>query len=104
MDRKPEEEIVRLAKSFQSLKSVLRLRILALLAEGDSNVTAMQEHLRVSQPLLSWHLNKLRLAGFVEAERIGREVLYQLRYDAFCVVLQDLGSLLGLSVQVDEQS
>ena len=103
MDRKPEEEIVRLAKSFQSLKSVLRLRILARLAEGASNVTAMQEHLRVSQPLLSWHLNKLRSAGFVETERMGREVLYHLRYEAFHAVLQDLGGLLGLSVWVDDQ-
>lgn len=104
MDKTFEEEIIRLAKSFQSLKSALRLHILALLAEGSSNVTTLQERLRVSQPLLSWHLNRLRLAGFVETERIGREVLYHLRPEALHAVIQDLGGLLGLSVRIEDQS
>ncbi len=30
--------------------------------------------LRLSQPLLSWHLRRLRLAGIVRTARVGREV------------------------------
>ncbi len=86
-----------MAGALRALGSVLRLRILVALAEqGQSNVTDLSEALRVSQPLLSWHLNELRLAGFLEAERIGREVRYSLNPQAFQVLAQDLEVLLGL--------
>jgi DNA-binding transcriptional ArsR family regulator len=72
-----DKELRHLTKGFQALHSVLRLRILAALAESASNVRDLEGVLRVSQPLLSWHLTQLRQAGFVTAERAGREVRYQ---------------------------
>ena len=30
--------------------------------------------LRISQPLMSWHLRRLTRAGIVKTERVGREV------------------------------
>lgn len=93
----PEEEIQRRSQALKILKSALRLRILAALAEADSNVTDLAAHIRVSQPLLSWHLNQLRLAGFVASERHGRQVRYQLDRDALRAVLYDVETLLGLA-------
>ncbi len=85
-----------LATELRALASVLRLKILAALADGEHNVTDLSQQLRVSQPLLSWHLNELRLAGFVEAERAGREVRYRLNPALFRQLTQDLEALLGL--------
>ncbi len=90
------EDINHLAKAFHALKSVLRLRVLAALAEGEHNVSALEQRLRISQPLLSWHLNRLRVAGFVDSRRDGREVYYTLRREAFQMVIEEFENLLGL--------
>ncbi len=92
----PEEEIQRRSQALKILKSALRLRILAALAEADSYVTELAAHIRVSQPLLSWHLNQLRQAGFVTSKRHGRQVRYRLDRDALRAVLHDVETLLGL--------
>ncbi len=92
----PEEEIQRRSQALKILKSALRLRILAALAEADSYVTDLTAHIRVSQPLISWHLNQLRQVGFVTSERHGRQVCYRLDRDALRVVLYDVETLLGL--------
>lgn len=93
-----EKELRRLTKGFQALHSVLRLRILAALAERESNVRDLEAVLWVSQPLLSWHLMQLRQAGFVTAERVGREVRYRLQPAAFRELVGTIEALLGLSL------
>jgi len=93
-----EKELRRLTRGFQALHSVLRLRILAALAERESNVRDLEGVLRVSQPLLSWHLTQLRQAGFVTAERVGREVRYRLQPAAFQELVGTIEALLGLSL------
>jgi len=37
----------------------------------------------LSQPLVSWHLGRLRIAGLVETNRSGRETVCRLRPEAF---------------------
>ena len=60
---------------YRALGDDTRLRILQLLAtEGQHTVSALALRLRVSQPLLSWHLRRLRRAGVVSTVRSGREV------------------------------
>ena len=60
---------------YRALGDDTRLRILQLLAtEGERTVTDLAESLRLSQPLLSWHLRRLRRAGVVKTQRVGREV------------------------------
>ncbi len=60
---------------YRALGDDTRLRVLQLLAtEGEYTVTDLAERLRLSQPLLSWHLRRLRLAGVVKTVRVGREV------------------------------
>ncbi len=91
----PVSEVRPLAKSLRALQSVLRLRILSRLAEGENNVKSLAMELRVSQPLISWHLTQLRQAGYVYAERVGREAHYFLQPDAFRELRQQLEALLG---------
>lgn len=98
-----EKELRRLTKGFQALHSVLRLRILAALAECESNVRDLESVLRVSQPLLSWHLTQLRQAGFVTAERVGREVRYRLQPAAFQELVRTMEALLEIPLSNEEK-
>ncbi|MBN2005129.1 MAG: winged helix-turn-helix transcriptional regulator [Anaerolineae bacterium] len=91
-----EEAIQHRAHALKALRSALRLRILAALAEADSNVRDLELHLRISQPLISWHLSQLQLAGFVDVRRVGREAWYSLRPEAFRAMVADLETLLKM--------
>jgi len=46
-------------------------------------VSELIDHVGLSQPLVSWHLGKLRLAGLVETRRIGRETVTRLLPEAW---------------------
>jgi ArsR family transcriptional regulator len=63
-------------KSFhRALGDVNRLRTVQILAtEGELSVSELVHRLRISQPLMSWHLRRLTRAGIVRTERVGREV------------------------------
>lgn len=60
---------------YRALGDVNRLRIVQILVtEGEQPVSELARRLRISQPLMSWHLRRLRRAGIVQMERLGREV------------------------------
>ena len=57
------------ARYFHALKDILRLRILLTLADsGEMKVTELAWTLRVSQPLVSFHLRPLRVLGLVKVQ------------------------------------
>jgi DNA-binding transcriptional ArsR family regulator len=62
---------------------VTRLRIVRRLAQSPATVTDLVELVDLSQPLVSWHLRTLRVAGLIETRRVGREVICSLRHDVF---------------------
>jgi ArsR family transcriptional regulator len=69
------QELKEMARYFYALKDVLRLRILITLSEsGEMTVTELARTLRISQPLVSFHLNPLRVLELVQVRRAGREV------------------------------
>lgn len=71
------------ARFFYALKDPLRLRVLSTLARaGERTVTELAQEMWISQPLLSWHLARLRTAGLVRVERSGREARYSADLDA----------------------
>jgi DNA-binding transcriptional ArsR family regulator len=60
---------------YRALGDVTRLRIVQILAaEGEAPVSYLAKRLHVSAPLMTWHLHRLRRAGIVRTERVGREV------------------------------
>ncbi len=72
-------ELRDLARYFYALKEVWRLRMLHALAENDElTVSALAERLSISQPLVSWHLRRLRQAHVVAVRRVGRVSYYSL--------------------------
>lgn len=74
-----ERELRELTRHFYILKDILRLRILLALADNrEMTVTGLARALRISQPLVSFHLRPLRVTGLVQVRRVGREVYYSL--------------------------
>ena len=55
------------------MADVNRLRIVRRLAAGEATVAELIAHVGLCQPLVSWHLGRLRAAGVVETRRQGRE-------------------------------
>lgn len=76
---------------YRALGDVTRLRIVQILAtEGEVPVSYLAKRLHVSAPLMTWHLHRLRRAGIVRTERVGREVRCSFDRQRF-VDLQDRG-------------
>lgn len=71
----PPEELRAVAAYHKALADPTRLKMLQRLAHTPATVTELIEHVDLSQPLVSWHLRRLRAAGLVETRRSGREVI-----------------------------
>jgi ArsR family transcriptional regulator len=62
---------------FKTLADPTRLRLLNLLACGETCVCELTDTLRVVQPKVSRHLSHLKRAGLVEAHRNGKWMHYR---------------------------
>ena len=76
-----EEVINTMAESFKALADPTRLRILALLFDGERGVSDLADHLEVSQSAVSHQLRILRTLDIVRYRKDGREVFYDLADD-----------------------
>jgi ArsR family transcriptional regulator len=63
-----------LREYYLALSDATRLRILEQLARHELTVTEIARGLRMSQPLVSWHMRRLVRTGLVKMQREGREV------------------------------
>jgi len=79
-----EQDLRRLRTLYRALGDATRLRVIGLLAEiGPMPVNELSSRVVLSQPLISWHLRILRLAGLVDTQRRGRTTICRLRSAAF---------------------
>jgi len=101
-----EQDLRRLRTLYRALGDETRLRVIGLMAEaGPLPVRELSARVGLSQPLISWHLRILRLAGLIDTERQGREVICRLRTAAF-EELHDaearlIGGTAGITTQLD---
>ncbi len=63
-----------LREYYRAMSDAARLRILEQLAVRDRSVTELARGLKMSQPLVSWHLRRLVRAGIIKMARSGRKV------------------------------
>jgi ArsR family transcriptional regulator len=91
------DELRQIRLFHKALADVNRLRIVQRLANASATVTELIDHVGLSQPLVSWHLGKLRAAGIVTTRRIGRETICSLRPDAFKEAAAHERELLGVA-------
>ena len=83
----------------KALADVNRLRIVQRLVQGPATVGDLIDTVGLSQPLVSWHVSRLKAAGVVETTRTGREVFCQLRPNVFQEVAERERILLGVVLQ-----
>ena len=81
----------------KALADVNRLRIVRRLATGDATVADLVAQVGLSQPLVSWHVGRLRAAGLVTTRRMGRETICRLRPEAFAAFAAREAEVLGLA-------
>lgn len=75
-------------EAFRALADPTRRRILELLRSADLTAGELADHFDMTKPSISHHLNTLKAAGLVDAEREGQSIVYSLNTS----VLQDLMS------------
>jgi DNA-binding transcriptional ArsR family regulator len=95
--KKHTQDLPDLALHFYALKDVARLEMLRVLADREYTVNELAEALNKSQPLISWHLRRLRAAGIVKIRRSGREVYCSLDRDVVQQQQQAFRDLIGLA-------
>jgi DNA-binding transcriptional ArsR family regulator len=89
------KELHELALHFYALKDVVRLEMLCVLAGREYTVNELAQALSKSQPLISWHLRRLKAAGIVKIRRSGREVYCSLDREVLRQQHQALLELVG---------
>jgi len=79
----------------KALGDMARLSIVYHLVQHDEiTVTALTGMLGLSQPLVSWHLRKLRRAGLITTRRAGRQVYCSINKSRFELCIRRLQDLI----------
>jgi DNA-binding transcriptional ArsR family regulator len=73
-----ERDAERMATTFKGLADPTRLKILAVLLQGDACVSELAERVGISQSAVSHQLRLLRHLRFVSARREGQQIIYRI--------------------------
>jgi ArsR family transcriptional regulator len=99
------QDVTDLRAALRAMGEDVRLNIMhQLAAQPETNVTDLVAALGVSQPLVSWHLRKLRRVGLVRTMRRGREVYCSLDAVRFASCLRALSALVEPSANHDGEA
>jgi ArsR family transcriptional regulator len=96
------DELRELRLVHKALADVNRLRIVRRLAAGEASVTELVAEVGLSQPLVSWHVGRLRAAGLVATRRIGRETVCSVQPEAFDAFASRQRAVLGLGELIED--
>lgn len=91
------EDLRQLRAFHKVMADVNRLRIVRRLAQSEASVAELIAHVGLSQPLVSWHVGRLRAAGVIETRRNGRETICRLREEAFTEFAARERAVLGFA-------
>ena len=91
-----------LKRMMKALAGIARLTIVYHLARrSEITVTELTDELNISQPLVSWHLRKLKRAGLIETRRVGRQVYCKLNLARFQQCIKRLEGLVDPAILVE---
>jgi ArsR family transcriptional regulator len=76
-----ELKAIKLAELFSSLSDASRIRIIALLMDGEMSVRALADGLGMTESAVSHQLRGLRQMHLVRARKSGRQVFYSIDDD-----------------------
>lgn len=80
---------------WKALADPSRRKILSMLKSGEMNAGEIAEKFDMSKPSISNHLNILKQADLVDAEKKGQNVVYSLKTSVLEDMLSVLSSLTG---------
>jgi ArsR family transcriptional regulator len=86
---------------FKALSDKNRRKILDLLKERSRNVGEIQEHFQITPASLSHHLDILKRAGLVIAEREGQFINYSINVSVFEEITESLFKLFKVEKNED---
>jgi DNA-binding transcriptional ArsR family regulator len=81
---------------FIGLANPTRLAIVSLLVGGEMSAAEIARQLKLSQPLLSWHLRVMRRAGLIETRRRGREMSCGLDLESIREIQERFNQMIGM--------
>src|SRR5437870_13869468 len=102
-------EMEDLIETYKALADETRLRILGLVADRPHTGWQLAEALRISQPVVSHHVEKLKRAALLREVREGKERVYGLNRDTLTrlarerVAIQPVHSLLAFAHLAQER-
>ena len=88
-----------MSKVFKALSDPTRRRVLELLRQQPMAAGELAEHFEFSKPTMSAHFSVLKVAGLVETEKHGKQVIYRLKMSVLEDALLGFAKTFGLSVQ-----
>ncbi len=91
------EELETLVQFLKALADPSRLRLMGLLANGESTVNALAEALNLKEPTISHHLARLHALGLVSFRAAGTARFYSLESDVLHRVSKDLFTVAKVS-------
>ena len=89
------DELDNIVDTMRFLSDRNRLRIVSLLAGNEVCVNDIMTTLRLPQPLVSYHLRKLRESGLVNNRRDRQWIFYSLDEDAWAKASKPLSGLFN---------
>ena len=88
--------------TLKALGDIARLTIVYhLVHRGEITVTALTDLLGISQPLVSWHLRKLRRADIIRTRRAGRQVYCSLNAGRIRLCMECLEQLIDPAIALE---
>ncbi|MCA1667229.1 MAG: metalloregulator ArsR/SmtB family transcription factor [Thermomicrobia bacterium] len=86
----------------QALVDETRLRLLAILCDGDATVNDLAARMGLAQPRISTHLALLRRAGLVSADTAGRQRIYHVDAGRIRAMFAALGGTMTTTMRTTE--
>ena len=71
-----EHTAAHVAELFRAFSDASRVRILSIIVEQEMNISALAEHVGVTESAVSHHMRSLRQMRLVKSRRDGKEVYY----------------------------
>ncbi|MGI8855750.1 MAG: ArsR/SmtB family transcription factor [Thermomicrobiales bacterium] len=97
-------EMQALAESAQALADETRLRLLAILCDGDATVNDLAARMGLAQPRVSTHLALLRRAGLVSVATTGRQRTYHVDAERIGAMFAALGGTMATTILQPKRS
>jgi DNA-binding transcriptional ArsR family regulator len=89
-------------KVFKALSDPTRRQVLQLLRERHMSAGELSDHFPVSKPTMSAHFSVLQEADLVEAEKLGRSIVYRLKMSVLEEALLGFAQTFGWEMKTPE--